>query len=267
MHRYRVEPGDLVSLAALDPDDRSGFEGSKSAGRSRQKELAKELAALQRVLWAENRHKLLVVFQAMDTAGKDGTIRAVFGRVNPQGATVANFKKPTEEELEHDYLWRVHPHVPGRGEIGIFNRSHYEDVLVVRVLGLVPSEVWGRRYDHIVGFEDLLADEGTTILKFFLHIDLDTQRERLQARLDDPNKRWKFNKGDLDHRRLWDDYMAAYEDAIARTSTGAAPWYVIPSNRKWYRNLAVSEIVVDTLRGLDMQYPEPEEGLDDVIIV
>ncbi|NNF65184.1 MAG: polyphosphate kinase 2 family protein [Acidimicrobiia bacterium] len=266
MDRYRVTPGSTVNLADHDPGDRSEFKGNKSAGKKRQAELAGQLADLQRLLWAEDKHKVLIVFQAMDTAGKDGTIRKLLARTNPQGVKVANFKKPTPKELSHDYLWRVHPHAPATGEIGVFNRSHYEDVLVVRVLDLVPEQRWSRRYEHIADFEQLLADEGTTIIKFYLHIDLDTQKERLQARLDDPEKRWKFNVGDLDHRGLWPEYMAAYEAAISKTSTEDAPWYVIPSNRKWYRNLMVTQIVVDTLRGLDMEWPEPEEGLDDVVI-
>ena len=266
MDGYRITPGSTVDLADHDPSDRSQFDGKKKAGKKRQAELASELADLQRLLWAEDKHKVLIVFQAMDTAGKDGTIRKLLARTNPQGVKVPNFKKPTPKELSHDYLWRVHQHAPATGEIGVFNRSHYEDVLVVRVLDLVPEQRWARRYEHIADFEQLLSDEGTTILKFYLHIDLDTQKERLQARLDDPEKRWKFNVADLDHRKLWSDYMAAYEDAISKTSTEEAPWYVIPSNRKWYRNLMVTQIVVDTLRGLDMEWPEPEEGLDDVEI-
>jgi PPK2 family polyphosphate:nucleotide phosphotransferase len=203
----------------------------------------------------------------MDTAGKDSTIRHVFRAVDPIGVKVAAFKKPTEEELAHDYLWRVHPHTPGAGEISIFNRSHYEDVLVVRVHGLVPEKQWRRRYDHIRAFEQLLADEGTTIIKCFLHISPETQAERLQARLDDESKQWKFRKGDLAERALWPDYMAAYEEALSLTSTESAPWYVVPSDRKWYRNLIVGALLIRALEGLDMRYPEPEEDLAGVTIV
>jgi PPK2 family polyphosphate:nucleotide phosphotransferase len=202
----------------------------------------------------------------MDTGGKDGTIRHVFEGVNPQGVKVASFKVPTPEERAHDYLWRIHKRTPGSGEIVIFNRSHYEDVLVVRVHNIVPEAVWSRRYDQINAFEKQLAEEGTTILKFYLHIDLDEQKERLQARLDEPEKRWKFSKGDLAERKLWDQYTEAYEAVLSKTSTEWAPWYIIPANRKWYRNLIISQAIVDTLQGLDMHYPQPEDGLDGIVI-
>ncbi|MBT8215767.1 MAG: polyphosphate kinase 2 family protein, partial [Acidimicrobiia bacterium] len=253
MNTHRVEPGTAVDLSSIDPHETGGL--NKQQARAETKQLNRRLEALQELLYAEGKHKLLIVLQAMDAAGKDGTIRHVFDRVNPQGVKVASFKKPTDRELAHDYLWRVHAHTPGTGEITIFNRSHYEDVLIVRVLGLVPEERWSRRYDHIRDFEQLLADEGTTIRKFYLHIDKAEQKERLQARLDNPDKHWKFDVGDLAQRKLWDDYMAAYETAISRTSTEAAPWYVIPANRKWYRNLAISRILVDTLEGLNMSFP------------
>jgi PPK2 family polyphosphate:nucleotide phosphotransferase len=202
----------------------------------------------------------------MDTSGKDGVIRHVFEGVNPQGVRVASFKVPTPQELDHDYLWRVHQHTPGRGEIVIFNRSHYEDVLVVRVHNLVPPEVWGRRYEQINAFERTLVEEGATILKFFLHISLDEQKERLQARLEDPEKRWKFAIGDLKERKRWPDYMQAYQDVLSRTSTQHAPWYIVPANSKWYRNLVIASVIVQTLKRLEMQYPDPEEGLDEVKI-
>jgi PPK2 family polyphosphate:nucleotide phosphotransferase len=266
MDRYRVAPGTTVDLTDHDPGDRSGFEGDKEAARARKKHLRDELADLQRVLWAGGRHKVLIVLQAMDTGGKDGTIRSVFRGVNPQGVRVANFKVPTEEELAHDYLWRVHDHTPATGGITVFNRSHYEDVLVVRVLGLVPEERWRPRYRHIREFERLLVEEGTTVLKFYLHIDKETQRERLQARLDDPAKHWKFNTGDLKTRDRWDDYMAAYAEAISETSTAGAPWYVVPANREWYRNLVVAEVVTGTLRSLDLRYPEAGEDLSGVVV-
>jgi PPK2 family polyphosphate:nucleotide phosphotransferase len=218
------------------------------------------------LLWADGRRSVLVVIQAMDTGGKDGAIRKVFEGVNPQGVRVANFKAPTERELAHDYLWRVHQQAPRDGEIAVFNRSHYEDVLVVRVLGLAPEQVWRKRYDHIADFERMLVDEGTTIVKFYLNISKEEQAERLQARLDDPTKRWKFNAGDLDHRELWHDYMAAFEEAVSHTSTADAPWYVVPANKKWYRDIVIATTLVETLRNLDLSYPEADEGLDDIVI-
>jgi PPK2 family polyphosphate:nucleotide phosphotransferase len=202
----------------------------------------------------------------MDTSGKDGTIRHVFEGVNPLGVRVKAFKAPTEDERDHDFLWRVHPHVPGAGEIAIFNRSHYEDVLAARVRSFVPKEVWKKRYDQINDFERLLSETGTLILKFFLHIDRDEQKERLQERLDDPARRWKFRLGDLQDRALWDEYMKAYEDALAKTSTKHAPWYVVPSNKKWYRNLVVATVLVEALEKLGMKPPEAEEDLSGVVI-
>jgi PPK2 family polyphosphate:nucleotide phosphotransferase len=266
MKRYRVAMGASIDLDRWDPNDTSAYDGEKEEGKDRLEELNKELERLQELLYAEHKHKVLVVLQGMDTSGKDGTIRHVFEGVNPQGVRVASFKVPTPLELDHDYLWRVHQKTPGSGEIVIFNRSHYEDVLVVRVHSLVPPAVWSRRYDHINAFESLLADEGTTILKFFLHIDLDEQKERLQARLDEPHKRWKFNRGDLKERKRWGEYWQAYEDVLSKTSTEWAPWYIVPANRKWYRNLVVASVLVGALKGLEMEYPQPEEGLDDVRI-
>jgi len=264
--RYQVEPGRQIDLNEWDPGEHSAFEGDKEAGEDATKKLNKRLESLQEVLYAEGKHKVLIVLQAMDTGGKDGTIRHVFDGVNPQGVKVASFKRPTPEELAHDYLWRVHKVTPGQGEIVIFNRSHYEDVLVVRVHNLVPQEVWSRRYDQINAFERQLAEEGTTILKFYLHIDKAEQKERLQARLDEPEKRWKFAAGDLAERALWPAYQKAYEAVVSRTSTSYAPWYIIPANRKWYRNLIISKILVDRLEGLDMHYPQAEEGLESVVI-
>jgi PPK2 family polyphosphate:nucleotide phosphotransferase len=262
--QYRIEPGTKVTLADFNTDDDGGL--TKVSSKPQMKELNRRLEALQELLFAEGKHKVLVVLQAMDAGGKDGTIRHVFDRVNPQGVKVASFKKPTEFELAHDYLWRVHRHTPASGQITIFNRSHYEDVLVVRVLGLVPEERWRRRYQHIREFEKLLADEGTTILKFYLHISKDEQKERLQARIDDPEKNWKFDSGDLKQRALWDEYMTAFEVAMAETSTEHAPWYVIPADNKWYRNLVISQIMVDTLEGLHMEYPPPEEGIEGLVL-
>ena len=266
MERYRVEPGDRVRLAEADPRDRGAFAGGKAAGEVRSKQLNRRLEELQEVLYAEGKRKMLVVLQAMDTGGKDGTIRHVFDGTNPQGVKVASFKKPTAAELSHDYLWRVHAHTPARGEITIFNRSHYEDVLVVRVHDLVPPDVWSRRYEHINAFEKTLAEEGTTIVKFFLHISKEEQAARLQARLDTPHKQWKFSSGDLEERERWDDYVTAYEAALSRTSTPWAPWYVVPADRKWYRNLVISSVLVDTMEAFEMRYPEPEENLEAIVI-
>lgn len=266
MDKYRVMPGQTVDLSKWDPDDRSEFEGTKREGRRYHKQLRSRLAELQHLMWAEGRHKVLVVLQAMDTGGKDGTIRNVLSGVNPQGIDVVNFKAPSKEELSQDYLWRVHDHTPATGLLTVFNRSHYEDVLIVRVLNLVPKERWSRRYEHIREFEQLLADEGTTILKFYLNISKQEQAERLQARLDDPTKHWKFNKGDLEHRSLWDEYMQAYQVAIGSTSTDYAPWFIVPANRKWYRNIVVTKTIVAALEGLNMRYPDPEEDLAGVFI-
>ncbi len=266
MDRYRIAPGTRPDLSAIDAADTSGFSGGKAEGRAELERLVGRLAQLQHLLWAEDKHKLLIVLQAMDSGGKDGTIRRVFGGVNPQGVKVTSFKAPTDQELARDYLWRVHRHTPGNGEIAVFNRSHYEDVLIVRVLDLVPEVRWQRRYQHIADFERLLADEGTTILKFYLHISKEEQKERFQERLDDPTKNWKFNPGDLDHRARWEDYMAAFEEVFARTSTDQAPWYVVPADKKWYRNIVIARTIIETLEGLNMQYPEPEMDLEGIEI-
>ena len=263
---YLVPPGKKAKLSAWDPRDTDGFDGSKDQGNLRLGEFNARLAELQQVLYAQAEHKVLVVLQGMDTSGKDGTIKHVFRSINPLGVRVANFKRPTERELSHDYLWRVHQHTPGNGEIVIFNRSHYEDVLVTRVHGLVDEATIERRFRHINDFEQMLADEGTVIRKFFLHISKDEQKARLQERLDNPAKRWKFEHGDIDERKRWDDYQAAYQDAIGATSTKHAPWYVVPGDRKWYRNLVISKVLIDTLERLDLRYPEPAEGLDAIRI-
>jgi len=265
MDRYRIKPGARVRLDKIDPDDASGFKGGKDEGKAALVKLNTKLEELQDLLYAEGKHRVLVVLQGMDTAGKDGTIRWVFNAMDPLGLRVASFKVPSKEELAHDYLWRIHKEVPGDGELVIFNRSHYEDVLVVRVHDIVPKKVWSRRYDQINAFERHLAETGTTIVKFFLHISKDEQKERLQERLDRPEKRWKFNVGDLDERKLWGDYQKAYEDAISKTSTEWAPWYVIPANRKWYRNLVISNVLIETLKGLKMKFPEPQD-LDGVVV-
>jgi PPK2 family polyphosphate:nucleotide phosphotransferase len=224
------------------------------------------MAELQELMFAEGKHSLLIVLQAMDAGGKDSTIRRVMEAFNPQGCHVIGFKAPTELELDHDFLWRIHQHTPSRGHVSIFNRSHYEDVLIVRVEELVPEAVWRARYDHINNFERLLADSGVTILKFYLHISKDEQKQRFQERLDRPEKNWKFNPGDLDTRAQWDDYMAAFEDVFNKCNHPWAPWYIVPANKKWYRNLVISTAIVEALEKLDMQYPAAPEGLDKIVI-
>ena len=224
------------------------------------------LTSLQDRLWAEAKHPILIVLQGIDAAGKDGTVRHVMTAFNPMGCIVTSWKAPTAIELAHDYLWRIHQRTPGKGEISIFNRSHYEDVLVVRVHELVPKEVWSRRFDEINAFERVLVDSGTTVLKFFLYIDPDEQKARFQARLDDPDKQWKFRVGDLAERKLWDSYIAAFEDMLERCSTDVAPWYLVPSNKKWFRNLAVADIVGDVLDELDPRYPPCPDDLTGVVV-
>lgn len=266
MNKYRIKPGQKVNLDKYDPDDTSMSKDGKAAAKQTVAKLNKELEQLQELMYAEHKHKLLVVLQAMDTGGKDGLVRSVFEGVNPQGVDVATFKAPTTEELDHDYLWRVHKQTPAKGQIVIFNRSHYEDVLVVRVHNIVSRDQVKKRYRHIAEFERLLAEEGTTILKFYLNISKDEQKRRLEARLEDPTKHWKFNVGDLKERTLWNDYMSAYEDAISNTSTAYAPWYVVPANKKWYRDLVISTVIVDALKGLKMGYPKPESDLSKIAI-
>jgi PPK2 family polyphosphate:nucleotide phosphotransferase len=264
--RYLVTPGDRLSLDDHDPDPSGEYQGEKKEAQEEQDRLTVRLAELQSHLWAESERSLLVVLQAMDTGGKDSTIRHVFTGVNPQGVKVWSFGVPSELELAHDYLWRVHERTPSRGTITIFNRSHYEDVLVVRVRELVPEERWSRRYEHIREFEQLLSDEGTVIVKLFLNISKDEQKKRLQERLDDPEKSWKFRMGDLEEREHWDAYQRAYEDALSQTSTEYAPWYVVPANKKWFRNLVVSSILVETLETMDPRLPPPEPGLDGLTV-
>jgi PPK2 family polyphosphate:nucleotide phosphotransferase len=265
MEIHRVKPGSKLSLDEIDARATPGSKGKKEAEK-RFEPLNERLAELQNRLWAEHRRKVLVVLQGVDTSGKDGTIQHVFKGINPLGVTVAAFKVPTEEELAHDFLWRVHQRVPGNGQMAIFNRSHYEDVLAARVHQLVPKAVWRERYAQIVHFEKLLADTGTLVLKFFLHIDRDEQKERLQERLADPEKRWKFRRGDLADRALWDDYMRAYEEAIEKTSRDEAPWYIVPADKKWYRNLVVATTLVERLEALEIRRPEPAEDLSGVVI-
>lgn len=263
--RYRVVPGAHVQLAHQDPNDSGPYTRRRDA-ESDFEDAKVRLDQLQERLWAEHRRSLLVVFQAMDTGGKDGVIRGVFSGINPQGCRVSDFKQPSAEELDRDFLWRIHQRVPGRGLIGVFNRSHYEDVLVVRVHQLVAPGVWRQRYGLINDFEHLLSTNGTTILKFFLHISKQEQAERLQKRLDDPAKTWKFSASDARERQYWDDYMAAYEDALSRCSTDAAPWFIVPANRKWYRDVVVARIVADTLARLDPHPPEPDPAIEKLKI-
>jgi len=249
----QIRPGTRVRLRDFDPDETSLCADKEDAQKTVEKHV-RRMAELQRVLFAEGRHALLIVLQAMDGGGKDGTIRHVMSGLNPQGCRVTGFRAPTPEELSHDFLWRVHREVPALGWIGIFNRSHYEDVLAARVRKLVPPSVWRVRYAHINAFEKLLADSGVTILKFFLHISKREQKERLERRLEDPRRAWKFDPVDWENRKLWDAYMAAYEDAIGRCNTTWAPWHVVPANKKWYRDLVVSGRIVRALEEMHLKY-------------
>lgn len=262
----RVGPGTRPDLTAIDPRDTPGFDGDKDASRDRLDELRDELTDFQERLWAEKRQALLIVLQALDAGGKDGLIRKVITAFNPQGTRVTSFGVPTEDELAHDYLWRIHAATPGKGRIGVFNRSAYEDVLVVRVNELVPREVWEPRYEQINAFEAVLAASGTRIVKFFLHISRDEQKERFEARLADPTKHWKWSSADLETRARWNDFQAAYTDAIERCSTDIAPWYIVPADRKWYRDLAVAEILAETAREMDPQWPVADEDLSAITI-
>jgi PPK2 family polyphosphate:nucleotide phosphotransferase len=260
----RVKPGQKLDLTAYDCGQTYGH--TKVDGEPALAANLTRLADLQERLYAEDKHPVLIVLQGIDAAGKDGTIAVIAGAFNPAGTTVTSFKVPTPEEAAHDFLWRVHAAVPGKRQIGIFNRSHYEQVLIVRVHGLEPEAVWRRHYGEIRDWERMLTDSGVTILKFFLMIDKDTQRQRFQDRIDDPKKRWKFATGDLAERKLWDGYIAAFQEMLTETSTDYAPWYLIPANHNWLRNLAVSEIVADALDELNPQYPEPEGGIEGLKI-
>lgn len=253
--KYRVKIGEKVDLTKWKTDDAEGVE--RALVEAKTEANAMIIADLQHKLYAEHQRSVLIVLQAMDAAGKDSTIRRVFGRVNPQGVQVKSFKRPTEDELAHDFLWRVHQHTPRRGHIALFNRSHYEDVLVARVDGLVPEERWKKRYQVINGFEQGLVNGGTEIVKIYLHLSKDRQREKLSERLTDPTKNWKFESGDIETRRKWDDYMTAYEDAISACNSEHAQWHIVPTDRKWYRVWVVSEIVRATLERLDPNFPMP----------
>ena len=259
----RVKPGNKLRLNHLDPAYKGEHEAAKTAEEETE-HYREKLAHQQALLYAERKHSVLVVLQALDAGGKDGTVNHVFTALNPQGATVVGFKQPTPQELAHDFLWRIHPHAPGRGQVAIFNRSHYEDVLVTRVHKLIDKATWTSRYERIREFETALIDNGTTILKFFLHISKEEQLARFAERLEDPKRNWKISESDYTERELWDHYIAAFEDAISATTTHEAPWYVIPSNHKWFRNLAVSQIMADKMEKLGMAFPKPTVDLAEI---
>ena len=261
--KFRVEPGNKINLEEIDarwkPDGMSRDDADEEF-----RHLTEKLRDLQHLMYAEDKHSLLIVLQGRDAAGKDGTIRHVFGPMNPQGCKVTSFKVPSKIELAHDFLWRCHLAAPGRGKVGIFNRSHYEDVLVVRVHGLVPESIWSKRFEHINAFERLLADNNTTVLKFYLHIDREEQLERFKKRIDNPKKNWKISDSDYSERPHWDAYTEAFEDALSKCSTESAPWFVIPANRKWARNLLIARTVADAMEKLKMRYPEPDVDMNEI---
>ena len=267
MRGYQVVPGTKVDLTKLSTKDNSAFPKlTKENHLATLESLRNELKDLQHLLFASNKHRLLVVVQAMDTGGKDGLARHVFAHLDPQGVDVIPFKAPTEEELAHDFLWRIHRHCPGKGRIAVFNRSHYEDIVAVRVKKLFPDPVWKNRYRHVVEFERMLVEEGTTVLKIFLHISKEEQKRRLQSRLENPHKHWKFNPEDLRDRARFGEFLDVYSDVISATSTAAAPWHVIPSDRKWYRNVVVARLVVDTLKAMKLSYPPAAFDVKDIVI-
>ena len=265
MKDYQVKPGSKLILSRLDTDDTGDYrktDQGKEKAQAVTAQLTSKLAALQERLYANGNRALLIVLQGMDTSGKDGTIRSVMSGVNPQGCKVVTFKTPSTEELSHDFLWRVHQKAPTKGQIGIFNRSHYEDVLITRVHGLIPNKVVRQRFNQIVEFEELLSESGTVIIKFFLHISKDEQKERLEERIRNPEKRWKFNDGDIEERKLWENYMTAFEAMMAATSTNQSPWHIVPANRKWYRNLVIAERVVDALENMKLKIPAAPAGIN-----
>jgi PPK2 family polyphosphate:nucleotide phosphotransferase len=263
LNRFRVHPGDKVRLKDIDPGFKDHHESHKKAAEEIERDREK-LRALQALLYADGRCSLLICLQGLDAGGKDGTISHILGAMNPQGCRVTGFKQPSTEELAHDFLWRIHQAAPARGQVAIFNRSHYEDVLVVRVHKLVPHAVWSGRYDRINEFERELVDSNTHILKFYLHISKEEQLKRFEARLEDPMKQWKISESDYKEREFWDDYTTAYEEALSRCSTRHAPWFIIPSDHKWFRNLAIARIVVEHLEALDMKLPEPSVDLGHI---
>jgi len=254
--QYRVKPGDKIDISKLDPDGESAIDLKKSRSKDETKELTEKLDTLQEKLFAESKHKLLIILQGMDTGGKDGVIRRIFEGVNPSGVRVAHFKQPSQEEIEHGFLWRYYQQIPKNGEMVIFNRSQYEGVLVERVHNLVPKSVWERRYQEINEFEKILVEENVAILKFFLHIDPAEQKKRLEERLADPSKEWKFSDDDLLERKYWSEYMKAYEAVLNSTSTELSPWYAVPSKHRWLRDLIVSSVIVATMESFKMEYPK-----------
>lgn len=260
-----TRPGHKVRLSKIDPDDIGGLE--KALAKAHLVELREKISRLQELLYAERGQSLLIIFQAMDTGGKDGSVKDLCTGINPAGLRIHDFKPPSAEEIDHDFLWRVHQATPGKGMVGIWNRSHYEDVLVVRIHKLVPKRVWKPRYEQINAFEKLLTESGTTILKFMLHISKEEQKKRLQERLDNPEKWWKFNPNDLKERGFWDKYQVAYEDAINRCTTSSAPWHIVPANHKWARNVAVAETVLATLKKMDPKYPKVDFDPKSITIV
>ena len=260
-----VTPGEFINLNDCRPEYTGTYE-KKGQTKARLKKLHKQLLKLQELLYAESQHALLIILQGMDTCGKDGTIRKVMAGINLQGCDVVSFKVPSADELSRDFLWRAHKAVPSKGQIGIFNRSHYEDVLVVRVHNLVPEQVWEQRYQQINDFEKMLVENGTVVLKFFLHISKDEQKERLESRINDPTKHWKVEASDIRERAYWKDYIQAYEVMLQKCSTDWAPWHIIPANKKWYRNLVITECIVETLRKLDMKYPKPSIDVSQLTI-
>lgn len=258
-----VPAGEKIRLKNFSPSFTGKYK-DKAEAEKETAENAEKIGELVYRLYAEKKQSVLVVLQGIDTAGKDGTARAILKDVNPQGIKVASFKRPTEEELAHDFLWRIHQQVPGKGEFCVFNRSHYEDVIVVRVHDLVPKEVWKRRFDQINAFERFLEGNGTIVLKFFLHISKEEQKARLKARLSDPTKRWKFSVGDLEERKRWDDYIDAFDDALTKCNTEFAPWHIVPADKKWYRNLVISREVRKALETLDPKFPQHIEGIENI---
>jgi PPK2 family polyphosphate:nucleotide phosphotransferase len=265
MKMYRVKPGSKFSFKDHDPEG-PGDIGTKEAGLLRLAQLRSDIQDLQRVLYAEHTKRLLVILQAMDTGGKDGTVRQVFSGIDPHGFRVVPFKAPTAAELEHDFLWRIHAQAPAQGEIVVFNRSHYEDIVAVNVKNLMPKAIWEKRYEHIINFERMLADEGTTIIKLFLNISFDEQRRRLQERLQNPRKHWKFDPEDIRDRDRWPSFISAYTDVIGRTSTEQAPWYIVPANKKWYRNIVVAETIKEALIKLEPSWPQNKHDLSTVVL-
>ncbi len=260
---FKIEPGTKVDLDKIDPKFTAN-QGNKVSAETEMAKYTSRLHVLQYLLYAENKKSLLICLQALDAAGKDGTINRVFAALNPQGTRVCGFKTPTKEEAEHDFLWRVHKRVPAKGEVVIFNRSHYEDVLVTRVHNLVPKDIWSKRYEAIIDFEKDLVDNGTKILKFYLHISPEEQLRRFEQRLDNPTRHWKISESDYSERELWKEYMKAYEDALSKTSTKHAPWYIIPADRKWFRNLAISKIVAEAMEALNLKTPKPTVDIEEI---